>query len=158
MMARRLFECRLKSPLKANLDCVHGLFDEMEEEATHANRADELLLHGRLAAHEWIANLVQHADYHKRTPEVVVCLAHTSEHLYCIIEDNSTGFDLIGHLDELTPTDFDHFPERGMGLMLVKGSAASISYDRIGFNRNRLTLIFKQEKKQAVPALSRAVC
>ena len=124
---------------------VHALFDgwigatggdglEAEPDATTLFRL-------KLAVHEWVANLVQHARFAGRAPEVTLRLVPTDEGVECTIEDNSEGFDLHGQIavrhDLLEP-----FPERGMGLLMLQACSARLAYGaRPGAAGRRLTFL-----------------
>ena len=114
------------------------LFACLNEWMTAGNGLAEPLLAAQVALYEWMANLVQHASFGSRTPEVQLELESTGDGVRCIVEDNSDGFDLAGHLarrrDELQP-----MPERGMGLLLLHATASEIQYDSLGPHHHRLS-------------------
>lgn len=110
------------------IDELHGLFEEWE-------RADALLSHldpdtiqlFRLAVHEWVANLVQHADFSNREPNITLNVIPNGRRVRCVIEDNSEGFPFPEQIDvqrnALTP-----FPERGMGLLMLNAATEYFEY------------------------------
>src|SRR5690606_10759564 len=76
------------------IDEVHALFDAWVEDDVFAGVIDEAgLLVMKLAVHEWIANLVQHAVFRHGAPVVLVTVATEDAGVRCRIEDNSDGFD-----------------------------------------------------------------
>ncbi len=144
-METKMFECELCGRLEVHIERVHALFDELWRQTPNGSDPKEMVIRARVAVHEWIANLSQHATYGGRTPEANLCLAQTNGRLYCVIEDNSAGFDLAKSIGDVRYEDISHLPERGMGLLLMQGSAASVSYRSISPGRNRLTLTFAKE-------------
>jgi len=110
------------------IDELHGLFEEWE-------RADALLSYldpdtiqlFRLAVHEWVANLVQHADFSNREPNITLNVIPNGRRVRCVIEDNSEGFPFPEQIDvqrnALTP-----FPERGMGLLMLNAATEYFEY------------------------------
>ena len=120
------------------MDCIHDLFKRWKEKDTFSPPLTNTgLEHAKLAIHEWVANLVQHADFADRDPEVCLILVTEGNRLRCTIIDNSNGFEITEHLDvdgEVLKT----FPERGMGLFLIKACADELSYRRTEQGRQRL--------------------
>lgn len=120
------------------IDRVHALFEQWEAEHTFAYLLDAAALHRlKLAVHEWLANLIQHADFRDRTPTVAITLRPGHTQIACIIEDNSEGFDLDGHLSARREV-LDAFPERGMGLLMIKSCTDNLSYRRLDDACHRL--------------------
>lgn len=112
----------------ALIDDTHDLFDTCQENGTFSPPlSTNGLERVRLAVHEWLANLVQHADFACREPWVELTISSKQQRLHCIIEDNSEGFDIDPHL-EAPPDILKTYPERGMGLMMLKSSTAELSY------------------------------
>lgn len=97
------------------IDGVHALFAQWEAHgAPSPVLASDTLHLMKLSVHEWLANLVQHANFGARTPEVSIDIWPNGESVRCVIEDNSEGFDLQSHLD-IREALLDACPERGMG-------------------------------------------
>lgn len=118
---------------------VHALFKCWEQNAI-APRRDATLLHRtKLALHEWLSNLVQHADFQNRAPDVSVRIAPSEERIQVVVEDNSAGFDLATtYVAE--PDLFTSFPERGMGLHIIDACTDAFDYVHINATHHRLTL------------------
>lgn len=110
------------------IDQVHDLFDGWDECACDSTYESERLYRAKLAVHEWLANLVQHARF-PENPEVWLEVNSAESVLECVIEDNSEGFDLAGQLRSREKIA-DAFPERGMGLLLLHACAHDLSYSR----------------------------
>ncbi len=115
-------------------------FDNLDVviEQTHARLSDlmvkwpdhvETLLHVQLATHEWLANLVQHADFSGRRVLVGATITRESDGFSCTIWDSSKGFDVDEQVDarraQLSP-----LPERGMGLLMVFACTTDLLYTR----------------------------
>lgn len=96
----------------------------------------------QLAVHEWIGNLIDHASFRGRAPEVHVRIWQEEGSLRCVIEDNSEGFDLDGQLvpEREMAEEVRSFPEGGMGLLMLEASTEHVEYKPIAQNGNRLTL------------------
>lgn len=116
------------SDLELAIDDTHALFEEWINTADATADADTLQ-HACLVLHEWLANLVQHADFQGRTPEVSVRLTPGPHKIHCTVVDNSEGFELEHRL-EMQTTNALPFPERAMGLRFIDACTESISYDR----------------------------
>ena len=89
----------------------------------------DMLRHARLVLHEWLANLVQHADFQERTPEVAIRVQPAHDKVRCIVVDNSEGFEFEHRLETQT-TNALPFPERAMGLRFIDACTDSFSYRR----------------------------
>ncbi len=79
-----------------------------------------------LVLHEWIANLHQHAEF-RATPKVEVELSSQEHRVYCSVVDNSEGFEIDAYFPN-EDDDLEAFPERGMGLRIIKTCTDDISY------------------------------
>ena len=120
------------------IDSVHSLFEQWEEENTLGSTLDATTLQRlKLAVHEWLANLIQHADFQHREPCVGLTLNPNGRYLNVAIDDNSEGFDLDGHLSARREV-LDSFPERGMGLLMIKSCTTDLQYRRLDDDRHRL--------------------
>lgn len=120
------------------IDRVHALFEEWELDGTFEAQFDAITLQRlKLAVHEWLANLLQHADFSDRVPTVELRLRADGQYVHCAIEDNSEGFDLDGHLSARREV-LDAFPERGMGLLMIKSCTENLVYRALGPALHRL--------------------
>ena len=123
------------SDLELAIDDTHALFAEWIDAADAAANA-RTLHHACLVLHEWLANLVQHADFQGRTPEVAIRLFPSPNKIRCVVVDNSKGFELEHRL-EMQTTNALPFPERATVLRFIDARTDSISYHRIGGNRHQ---------------------
>ncbi|MEX1055754.1 MAG: ATP-binding protein [Rhodothermales bacterium] len=120
------------------IDRVHSIFDDWERNGSLPSWLDDDTMHMlKLAIHEWLANLVQHADFKDRRPDISITVNPANDGIECSIEDNSEGFDLNGHLTA-RPGVADAFPERGMGLLMIKACTHRLSYEELSGHRHRL--------------------
>ena len=120
------------------IDDVHSLFDALEKQLQESPTLPLEALHtAKMAVHEWIANLIQHSNFESRSPQIGVCLSQRDERLFCIIEDNSKAFDLNGYLDNHEGIT-QAFPDRGMGLLLLKACTEELCYKAIQEGKNQL--------------------
>ena len=124
--------------LDAVIDDLHSLFEEWEREGALLSHLDEDTIDlFRLAVHEWVANLVQHARFDERDPEVTMDVIPNGRRVRCIIEDNSNGFPLEERLDTQRQA-LKPFPERGMGLLMLNAATEYFEYSESKDGRQRL--------------------
>ena len=120
------------------IDRVHSLFERWERDQTLSPTLDADSLHRlKLAVHEWLANLVQHSSFDSRIPEVTLTMCLENGCVRCTIDDNSEGFDLDGHLSANNAV-LNAFPERGMGLLMIKSCTERLSYQKLQDGHHRL--------------------
>ena len=120
------------------IDEVHCLFDGWETQLETCKSFSIEALHlTKLAVHEWLANILQHADFKGRRPEIGFCVSPCDGRLFCIIEDNSEGFDLEGHLTE-NPKITAVLPDRGMGLLMLKSCTEELRYEKLQGGKQHL--------------------
>ncbi|ARA92975.1 ATP-binding protein [Rhodothermaceae bacterium RA] len=91
----------------------------------------------KVAVHEWIANLAQHANFNGHPPQVTFTATPRGRRLECIIEDNSAGFDLEAQLANCAEI-LEAYPERGMGLLMLQACTEELQYASVGEHRQRL--------------------
>ena len=87
----------------------------------------ETIRYTQLVLHEWIANLLQHADFAGRSPSIEIRLTTHKRHVTCTVVDNSEGFDLEDRLPERDEA-MEELPERGMGLRIIDACTGELSY------------------------------
>ncbi|MEM6325703.1 MAG: ATP-binding protein [Bacteroidota bacterium] len=127
--------------LSSVIDEVHGLFDTWAEAGTLRPALDqdgEIVL--RLAVHEWIANLVQHAAFVERAPEISLQVEVEDASVRVVVEDTSRGFDLLGQLEaQSTLLDAPAPSERGRGLLMLITCTHDLDYRPAREDRQRLS-------------------
>ncbi len=141
------------------IEGVHAIFDQFEiEDGYDPSLNIETLLRAKWAVHEWTANIVQHADFNGRNPEVVIDVwTNGGNALECLIEDNSEGFNLEQTLEEKSGELHQApVPERGMGLLMLNACATDLRYERTedGRFRLRFTVRGDQDPHFLIPFLS----
>ena len=110
------------------IEQVHDLFDTWEGDAQLLGSFSLTTLYQvKIAAHEWLANLVQHANFEQDTTDVSLLIKPVDDRIFCAIEDNSDGFVLDEHL-EIEPEYLDSLRERGMGLLILKICTEDLLY------------------------------
>ncbi len=121
------------------IDDVHCLFDGWEKQMeTCKSFPLEALSLAKLAVHEWLANLLQHANFQGTAPEIGLHLnTSENERLKCVIEDNSAGFDLEGYLAD-NPKITTALPDRGMGLLMLRSCTEELRYARLQHGKQQL--------------------
>ncbi len=134
------------SDLEDVVDRVHALFVRWEREGTFQPPLDVAALHQlKLAVHEWLSNLIQHADFDDREPMLSLAFARNRENVWCAIDDNSQGFDLNAQLNARSEI-LEKFPERGMGLLMIKACTKKLSYRQLNDSINRLEFVVCAEQ------------
>ena len=69
--------------LERVIDEVHSLFAHWESAGIFSPTFDQDRVHlMKLAVHEWLANLVQHADFSGRDPEILLDLQPNGSRVY----------------------------------------------------------------------------
>lgn len=127
--------------LQTVTDEVHALFDGWAQAGTFASAlgADGIEVM-RLAVHEWIANLVQHATF-PGSVEITLAVGVEGDGVCCAIEDSSAGFDLPTQIEhQRSIMDAPAPSERGRGLLMLVTSTEDLTYRPAGDGqRQRIT-------------------
>lgn len=124
--------------LNRALDEVRSALEEWaagQEAATAPS--DDMVHHTQLVLHEWIANLLQHASYGDRSPELKIHASAEDRHITCTVVDNSEGFDLAERLSQAEEAA-ENLPEGGMGLRIISACTDRLSYTSTESGRYRL--------------------
>lgn len=131
------------------IEQVHSLFDTWEGDSVLlASFSLSTLYQVKIAVHEWLANLVQHANFEQDTTDVSLLIKPVDDRIFCVIEDNSDGFILDEHL-EIEPEYLDSLPERGMGLLILKICTEDLLYHGGGMEaNNRLEFYVSADQDQ----------
>ncbi len=135
------------------VDHLHNLFDQWTANGFFPSLLEPEMIHRvRLAVHEWIANLVQHGDFQDRVPEIRINVQPNGQSIYCVIEDNSDGFDLNMNL-QIREAMIERLPDRGMGLLMLRACTKNLTYRRTkaGFFRLSFTVSADQEPWLQIP-------
>ena len=127
------------------VDDVHAVFDGWVEGNAFAGALDQFgLLVMKLAVHEWIANLVQHASFGGRLPEITLTVRPERGGLHCAIEDNSDGFDFRGQVTAQAETvNGEAPPERGRGLLMLLACTEELAYEGADGGSQRLAFVIR---------------
>ncbi len=128
------------------IDRVHDMFEHW---VGNGNRppgiTDDTLYRTKLAVHEWLANLVQHADFDARAPQIAIEFFQADDQLRCTIDDNSKGFDLQGQIT-FRKEVLDKLPDRGMGLLMLQTCTENLTYSPVGDERHRLAFAVSNDE------------
>ena len=139
------------------IDEVHDLFDGWAEAGTFAAVLDDEGLDVlRLAVHEWVANLVQHASF-PGSRDVWLTVEAEGDVVRCVVEDTSTGFDFTDQVERQREALGRPAPsERGRGLLMLITCAEDLGYRpaRPGVNQ-RVTFTVRDRAEGALGALFR---
>lgn len=115
------------------IDRLQELFDQWERQGIFPAIVQMDMLHrARLAAHEWIAHLVQHANFQDRMPQIALSVWVEGEKLCCLITDNSSGFKLEAYPSHAPDTFYEVMPERGMCWLLIEACTERRAYRPLG--------------------------
>ena len=111
------------------IDEVHALFDAWDETgALKASLDEDGASVLRLAVHEWVANLVQHAAF-PLGPVITVEIKPEARTVQCIIEDSSVGFDFASQVEQQHAIlDAPAPSERGRGLLMLITCTEALSF------------------------------
>jgi serine/threonine-protein kinase RsbW len=129
------------SNLERAIDEVRVLLDRWSDRQGGAGEPvpdPQALRYAQLILHEWLANLLQHARFEERAPDVRIRVRTDGAGLTGWVTDNSTGFDLAERLRQQQSRS-PSLPERGMGLRIIRACAADFSYRRGDNGRYRFT-------------------
>lgn len=128
------------------IDRVHSAFDrQLQSPPIVSPLSSDAWLISKLLVHEWVANLVQHANFGGRDPEIRIQFHAHDDCVRYVVEDNSVGFDLDAYLTEHGAVA-EPLPERGMGLLILSGCSQEVIYRRIAPRRNRLEFVLGSEQ------------
>ena len=159
------------SDLDRVTDQIHDLFDGWAESGAFASVLGfdgvEVL---RLAVHEWVANLVQHAHF-PGGPRVELALEAEGDGIRCVLVDTSAGFDLATQLErQQSILDAPAPSERGRGLLMLITSTDDLTYvpagpagpQRLAFlvrdpGEDFFAALFRPEDLAADPSFARSI-
>ena len=112
------------------VDELHGLFEEWEHSEAALLPLDDFSLQVmKLAVHEWVANLVQHADFGDQVPLIQVAIRPDEQRVHCVIEDNSQGFDFdLQLVEQRVSVEAPVPPDRGRGLLMMIACTDDLRY------------------------------
>lgn len=124
---------------------IHALFDAWADAGTFRPPLDgdgEIVL--RLAVHEWVANLVQHAAFDSAEAEICLEISTRHDAVQVAIDDTSRGFDLLGQLEEQHIRLHGPAPsERGRGLLMLITCTDDLDYRPAASGRQRLSFAMR---------------
>lgn len=100
---------------------------DTESRSPESDNHSSVVRYAQVVLHEWLANLVQHADFEERSPEIRVQIRAEKHTITCTVTDNSRGFDLQSQLAEQR-NSAQALPERGMGLRIINACTQSCTY------------------------------
>ena len=114
-------------------DQIHAVFDEWTAQRAFAPALGrdgvEVL---RLAVHEWVANLVQHAHF-PEGPRIELDVRAEAHGVRCVLVDTSVGFDLATQIEhQQSILDAPAPSERGRGLLMLVTSTDDLTYAPAG--------------------------
>jgi len=124
---------------------VHGLFDGWVQSTPPDDSLKRYgLLVMKIAVHEWIANLVQHAAFKIQPPLIRLVISPRSSGLHCLVEDNSEGFDFETQIAEQSRKLNNPVPsERGRGLLMMLACTEEFVYETNGDGLQHLEFIVR---------------
>ena len=96
----------------------------------------------RFICEEILTNLVRHADFEGRTPDVEVLIESSDEkHLQLICKDNSKAFNILNYADPDINVSLYDREFGGLGIYLSKKYAKTVNYSfEDGYNILKITL------------------
>ena len=136
--------------LESLVDNGHEFLEQMEEMPFVQDSTS--VSHARLVIHEWLANLVQYADFQGRTPRITIRIQFEGANVRYLIEDNSAGFDFYNRVQRQRAS-LQPLPNRGMGLLMIAACTEDLNYRRVAPDRQRLefSVPAQREPHMSVP-------
>lgn len=124
---------------------VHNLFDRWVRSTGSGDSKNKYgLLVAKLAVHEWIANLVQHAAFNVEPPLIRLVVSPRPSGLHCMVEDNSEGFDFKAQVAEQSRRLNGPEPsERGRGLLMMLACTEDFAYETCGEGLQRVEFVVR---------------
>jgi len=116
------------------VDELHSVFERWEHDKAFLPPLDSFTRDVmKLAIHEWVANLVQHADFGNQAPLIQLAVQANGQSVRCEIADNSRGFDFdvqVAHqhdeiVESAKPLD------RGRGLLMMIACTENLRYQQL---------------------------
>ena len=95
-----------------------------------------VLRYVQVVLHEWIANMLQHAEFGNVTPQIEITVRADQRYVSCSVIDNSHGFDLADALAKQR-NEARALPERGMGLRIISACTEQCAYRSLPDGRYR---------------------
>lgn len=95
-----------------------------------------VLRYVQVVLHEWIANMIQHAEFGDRSPCIEITVRADLRYVSCSVIDNSHGFDLADALTRQR-NEARALPERGMGLRIISACTEQCAYRSLPDGRYR---------------------
>lgn len=115
------------------IDCLHERFATWTTQEVLAPAIDaDVLCRAHLAAHEWLADLIQHADFQDRLPQIAFSVWTDGNRLRCLIADNSEGLDHIDQEPGLLPAECEAMPEPVMRWLFIRACTDRVAYRPFG--------------------------
>ncbi|HET6569478.1 MAG TPA: ATP-binding protein [Rhodothermales bacterium] len=130
---------RILRDLGTLVDRGHAFLNEIAD-APWLSLSQRTLCHAHLVMHEWLANLVQYAEFRENAPSVCLRIQVEQGRTRFLIEDNSTGFDFQTRM-KIQREALDVLPNRGLGLLMIAACTEELSYQRLGPAHHRLTFV-----------------
>ncbi len=124
--------------LETAVDDARDVIDASTSSWTGKGVAPDVIEVAKLVTHEWIANLVRHASFGGRKPDIILDVWTEGPCIHCVIEDNSDGFDLDVELHRARH-ELNEAPERGMGLIMVDEFTSELKYENLGPEHHRVS-------------------
>lgn len=115
--------------LEHAIDDVRARLESLASDPCDGCPEGHVFSYTQLVVHEWLANLLQHADFADGDPQAHVRIDVDPHRVSCAIADNSTGFDLDARLCAQRKAA-RAFPERGMGLRIISACTTQFAYRR----------------------------
>ena len=152
-------------------DQIHDAFDAWTADRSFApvlgRDGVEVL---RLAVHEWVANLVQHAHFPDGV-RIELDVRAEGDGVRCVLVDTSVGFDLATQIEhQQAILDAPAPSERGRGLLMLVTSTDDLTYapagpdgpQRLAFlvrdpGEDFFASLFRPEDLAAEPAFARSI-
>ncbi len=113
------------------IDCLQERFASWATQDAPGVDAD-VLCRAHLAAHEWLADLIQHADFKDRIPQIAFSVWTDGDRLRCLIVDNSEGLDHVDGSPGDLMSDCETLPEQVIRWLFIRACTDQVTYRPFG--------------------------
>lgn len=115
-------------------------FDELRRGLDRLPLDPRARFSAELVFEELMANVVRHGAQPGGGTTISVSVALEQDGVRLTFVDDGAAFDPRSHPDPPPPSDLEHAPVGGRGLMLVRSVSTSLEYERTPEGQNRLTI------------------
>ena len=126
--------------LQIDLNAIEKTLQEIEKKLVSLNA--EYQYKALLVCEEILTNLIRHADFEGRTPDIKILIDISHEkHCQLTCKDNSKAFNILNHSGPDINANIDDRELGGLGIYLSKKYAKTVNYSyEDGYNILKIIL------------------